>query len=69
MNQLYAPAFLPNISLSDLVNHIENLSDQNTPGNVPFSNNALGSDYPKEMVIKVVGWFVGVPMLHVWSRR
>ncbi|XP_076928724.1 uncharacterized protein LOC143592777, partial [Bidens hawaiensis] len=50
MNQLYTPTFQPNISLSDLVNHIENLSDQNTPGNVPFSNNAPGSDYPKEML-------------------
>lgn len=42
MIQPYAPVLQPNISLSDLVNHIGN--------NLPFSNNAPVQGYPKDML-------------------
>ncbi|KAI3754527.1 hypothetical protein L1987_54312 [Smallanthus sonchifolius] len=51
MNQPYAPGLLPNMSIADLVNHIGNdLSKQNIPMNLPFSNNAHGLSYPKDML-------------------
>ncbi|KAK1429766.1 hypothetical protein QVD17_11984 [Tagetes erecta] len=49
--QQYAPGVQPNISLSDLVNHIGNsLSEQNSSMNLPFSNNAPVQGYPKDML-------------------
>ncbi|KAL8223109.1 hypothetical protein R6Q57_020508 [Mikania cordata] len=51
IKQPHAPGIHPNMSISDLVSHIGNsLSEQNISRNLPFSNNAPGPNYPKDML-------------------
>ncbi|KAK9076785.1 hypothetical protein SSX86_005119 [Deinandra increscens subsp. villosa] len=51
IKQPYAPGLHPNMSISDLVNHIgSNLSEQNVSWNLPFSSNAPGPGYPRDIL-------------------